>query len=378
MALTETQQIRETIRKSQHILITFKKDFSVDAVGSALALYLILKKNKKLVDIACDGFVVPKNLKFLPQSEVIQPQIANLQKFIINVNLGADKIDTFSYNVEADQLKIYLTPKAGTFAAEDINTENSAYKYDLIFTLDTPDLESLGGLYQKFTEFFYNTTIINLDHQSDNEHYGQINLTDFNAVATSEILFKLIKELNHNLLDQAVATCLLAGLITKTKSFKTNNVTPATLDSASQLIQLGADREAIIKSLYRSRSLATLNLWGRVLARLHNGPDHRLVWSILSENDFVEARAEVQDLPDVVEELIAFIPDVEVVVLLYHYQEKIQVLVQTLKNHNALYLAQEFKPLGSKHSATFSLTDTTLADAEKQVIDSLQARLGQI
>ena len=49
MALNEVQQIEKEINQSRHALITFDKDYSVDAVASALALYLILQKNTKKV-----------------------------------------------------------------------------------------------------------------------------------------------------------------------------------------------------------------------------------------------------------------------------------------------------------------------------------------
>lgn len=377
MALTEIQQITEVIKKSHHILIAFPKDFSVDAVASALAFYLILRKQDKLVDIVCADFVLPQNLSFLPHSKAIEPKISNLQKFVISVDTAEDKIDEFSYNLEGDQLKIYITPKSGSFTKDNVNAESSTYKYDLIITLDTPDLDSLGKLYQDFTEFFYNTTIINIDHQAENEHFGQINLTNMNAVATAEILFNLMNSIDKNLLDSEVATCLLAGMIAKTRSFKTPNVTPKTLETASLLLAAEADRDTIIKSLYRSRNLSTLNLWGRALARLKSDDGNKLVWSLLTDHDFVEARADQKDLPDVIEELISFIPGIEIVVLIYQLSGKNCVLVNTFKNHNALYLASSFNPEGSKNLASFCLMEKTLLEAEKEVIGKIKERLGQ-
>ena len=95
----------------------------------------------------------------------------------------------------------------------------------------------------------------------------------------------------------------------------------------------------------------------------------------MTENDFIESRADQQDLPEVIDELISFIPEVEIAILIYHYKNDIEVLVQTLKNHNALQLTQDFKPQGSKNFATFKLTDVTLAQAEKIVIDSIKEKM---
>ena len=377
MALTETQQITELIKKSKQILLVFPKDFSLDAAASALALSLVLKKMNKLADIVSDGFVLPKNLSFLSGAEKISSQLNNLEKFIITVGLNQNELEELSYNMEGDKLKIYLTPKTGAIDKKNVGLDKTDYKYDLIIALDSPDLESLGKPFQNFPNFFYETTIVNLDHHSENEQYGQINLTNPNAVATAEILFNLINEIDKNLLDEEVATCLLTGLVAKTKSFKTPNVTPKTMEIASLLLAAGAERQAIVQSLYRSRSLATLNLWGRVLARLKSTENNRLVWSLLTENDFVEAQADKVDLPDVIDELISFIPGVEVAILIYQQAGKTSAFLKTLKTHNALYLTADFKPEGNKNTVEFFLADKSLREAEKEVIDAIKDRLGE-
>ena len=377
MAFNEIQQVNETIKKSHHALIVCKKEYSADAIASALALALFLKKQNKLVDIVCDNFKPTPSLDFLPQIQDVKTQIVGLEKFIVSLDLKKNKVAEFSYNIEDDQLNIYITPKEGSFRKEDVNAKSSGYKYDLIFTIDAPDFESLGGVYQNFTEFFYDTTIINIDHSTENEQYGQINLTNPNAVSSSEIIFRLIDSIDHNLFDKEIATCLLTGMVAETRSFKTANVTPKTLKIASQLLGLEADRDLIIKKLYRSRNLSTLNLWGRALARLKSRDGNKLVWSLLTDNDFVEAASTPNDLSDVVEELISFVPGVEIVILIYQFNSDINVVVNTLKNHNALYLTSNFNPIGSKNLVAFKLAEKTLQEAEKIVIDKIKEKLGQ-
>lgn len=376
MALNESEQINDIIKKSNNILITFPKDFTPDAVASSLALYLILKKQDKIVDIVCDGFELPKNLGFLPKSKVIKSKISSLRKFVISIDNKNGNIEDFSYNLEDEKLKIYVTPKSGSISDEEFSAENSGYKYDLIITLDASELASLGKVYEDNTEFFYETTILNIDHDPENEHYGQVNLTNMNSVATAGVIFRLINTVDINLLDADVATCLLTGLISKTRSFKTANVTPATLKLASILLEAKADREKIIKNLYRSRSIGTLNLWGKVLTRLKSDQGSKLIWSILTENDFVEAKANEADLPDVIEELISFIPGVELVGLMYQLNGKNHIILSTAKKHNAQYLTSKFRPIGNKHWAEFIVEDKTLLETEEEVIGEIKKRLG--
>jgi len=376
VALEINQQIEKLINNAHHILITFKKDYTMDGVASAAALYLYLKKIDKMADIVCQDFSPAKNLGFLPVLDKVKKDMANLQKFIISLDVSKNQLDEFSYNMEKDKLNIFITPKQGIFNKDDIKTSTSDYKYDLIFVLDSPDLESLGKIYDNHTDFFYNTTIVNVDHNPQNEHFGQINLTNLNSTSVSEILYQLFNSFAKKLIDSEIATCLLTGIISKTKSFKTPNVTPKTLNISSELMALEADREKIVKNLYRGRSITTLKLWGRVLARLHSDSEAKLAWSLLNSHDFVEASALEEDLPDVIDELISTMPGVEIVVLIYQMEaEKICVLVQTLKDTNALYLTKQFEPWGSKNQARFCLEKMNLPQAEKVVVEAIKKNL---
>ena len=91
-------------------------------------------------------------------------------------------------------------------------------KYDLIITVDSPDLESLGKLFEENTDFFYNTPIINIDHSSDNENYGQINHVDLTASSTAELIFNMFEEYDMKMINEDIATCLLTGIFTATDS----------------------------------------------------------------------------------------------------------------------------------------------------------------
>ncbi len=375
MALKENEQIISAIENSRHVLITFKKDYSADALSSALGLSLFLEKEGKLVDIACDDFKASANFDFLGNIGKVLDKINHLQKFVISLDTSVNKIEEFSYNYEGEHLKIYITPKNGAFSREDVSTSQTDYRYDLIITLDTPDLDSLGKIYQSSTDFFFNTTIINIDNNPENEHYGQINLINLNATASAEIVYDLLKNWKPDLIDSKIATAFLAGLIAKTKSFKTPNVTPKTLEIAGELLAAEADRDLIVKKLYRSRSLSTLNLWGRALARLKSHDNNRLIWSLITDNDFIESQSNPGELPEVIEELISFIPGVEAVVLFYQQGQNVCVIIKTLKNHNALYLVGNFEAKGNTNTAEFCLENKNLVDAEKEVVENIKEKL---
>jgi len=377
MGLDINQQIFELIKNSQKILITFKKNFSGDAVASALAIFLLLKKLNKQADIIGHDFIIPTNFSFLPKVAEIQNSLNSLKRFIISLNIEENKVKDFSYDVKENKLNIFITPEKGAFDNKDISFKSDNYRYDLIITVDTDDLESLGETYEKNTDFFYNTPIVNIDHNPENEQYGQINLVELTKTSTAEIIFDLIEQYDINLLDQDIATCLLTGMITKTKSFRSANVTPRALTIASQLILNGADRELIIQNLYRTKSINTLKLWGKILARLKNDAAYKMAWSYLTQKDFLELNLQNPNLSEIIEELITSAPEAEIVILFYENAScnAINGILYTSKNYDSLYLAKAFKPFGSKTLATFTINSPNLLQAGKEVIESVKTNL---
>lgn len=379
MVTNEKQQIFETLGRSERILIVFKRDWNGDAVSASLAWAEFLKKMDKKVDIACSGFKANNNLSYLPTSW-IKPKLDSLQKLILTVNLGKTGLKDFEYDKQESKLSICLAPEKGQFSQQDINISYSSFKYDLIFLINTHDLESLGSIYEKAGDFFYSTPKINLDHLQYNEHYGNINYINLSCSSSAEVIYELIEFFNKELIDEHIATYLLSGIISATKNFKTSDVTPKTLDLAGRLIGLGARRDQIVQNLYQSRFISTLKLWGRVLSRLRSDLNGRLVWSVLSENDFLETSSNVEELPEVVEELIFSMPKTEVAILIFEIKREevtdSKVMVYSFKNHDALFLAGKFAPLGNRDLAVFTLAGVNLAETEQRVMEEIRAKIG--
>ena len=404
--LTQEQQIIEQIKKAENILITFNKIWDGDSVASALAFYLFLKKMDKKVDITAEKFAQGKLYSFLPAYGDIKHNLDNLRKFIISLDITNTKVGQIKYKVEENVLNFILSPQEGFFSHDDIQSRSSGFKYDLIIALDTPDLEALGSIYDNDTEFFYQVPIINIDHHSNNEEYGQINQIELTSIATAEILFNMFTDYSRDLIDEDIATCLLTGIIAKTRSFKTYNITPQALSVSSQLISMGARREEIVNRLYRSRSLNVLKLWGRVLARLTSGLDGKLVWSVLSDMDFSKTDTSLEDLGDVIDELIINIPEAKIVVLICEAnglrkngtspqpgeqesngitspitesspRKKTKALIYSVKNINSLALVNKWGPIGTKGLAKIEVP-LNLADAEKEIIGYIKENLSKL
>jgi nanoRNase/pAp phosphatase (c-di-AMP/oligoRNAs hydrolase) len=164
-------------------------------------------------------------------------------------------------------------------------------------------------------------------------------------------------------------------MIAATHSFKTENVTPMSLTIASELINLGANRQEIITKLYQTKTIPTLKLWGKILSRLQSNLEKRLIWSKLDPHDFTETNTNDKNIQGVVDELIAASPLAEVIVLFYQLdaqQTKVILHAQGLKN--ALSLVRKYLPSGNKDNAYF-VVNKNLSETESEVIEYLKSVL---
>lgn len=376
MALTETQQLFETISRAKDILVAFRHDATVDSVASALAASRAITRMGKNVETVSHDFLPQPQTKFLPGVDAIKPAILGLQKFVVMIN--TDKVSLADLQTHRDDqgVRLEMIPNQGIWSHEDVKTEKQPYRYDLIVTVDTPDLESLGPVYATHRDFFGARPIINIDHDARNEHYGQINVLDLAASSTSEVVWQTFSGFDRALIDADAATTLISGIISKTERFTSSRVTPRTLTVAAELVAMGARRDEVVANLYRTRNVSGLRLWGRALARLQHDAARKLVWTVLTRSDFVHAGAREDELPGVVEELIFSSPDAQVVVLLYEQEAGgICGLLHTRRPHDARELGKSFGTDGRQDFVRFCLVSTTLVDAERQVLEKIKTLL---
>ena len=312
--LSPLQQATQALQKNNRLLIILPENLNGDALGCALALNEAFKNSGKKIDIVCAG-EIPEKLKFLIDQEIIKDKLTPWRDFIISIDTSVNKISRLRYENNSGTLKIFLTTPQKV-EEKDVRLESGQFFYDLIITLDAPDLESLGRVFEENTELFFNKPILNIDHQSSNEYFGEINLVEPTAASCSQIINNLLGELKITPTEK-IATGLLCGLIVKTQSFQNNKTTPQALNLASFLINQGANQEKIIYNLYKSKPLNKLRLWGRLLGRLDFDEQRKIAWLLSQPDDFTQTQSTTSDLPFVAEEIFETFPQVELTFLLW-------------------------------------------------------------
>lgn len=316
MELSPKQQIVEAIKASENILLISHRSPDGDAVGSLVAFYLALTKLGKMANMVCGDIISPV-FSYLPTGK-IYAGLKGRRDFIISLDISQTKAEKFLYKVEDNKINFIITPKSGEFLSEMVTFPDGKFKFDLIIVLDSQDIDRIGKPYEENADLFYEVPVVNIDHHSGNDHFGKINLVDITATSTCEILVSLFEALSKDmsLLSEDVATALLTGIITDTNSFQNQNTTPKSLTVAAQLVAANANREEIIKRIYKTRTLSTLRLWGKVLSNIHDETNYQFLWSQITKDDFLFADASVSDADGVIDELLKTATGVDFVLLL--------------------------------------------------------------
>jgi phosphoesterase RecJ-like protein len=159
-------EINAKIASAKTILIVSHVRPDGDAIGALLGLGLALQQAGKTVQMVLnDG--LPASFRHLPGSEQIKKEI------------------------QGDA--------------------------DLFITVDCADFKRTGKQFENFRK-----PDINIDHHITNENFGQLNLIEPEAVATSAILTEHLPEWGLEI-TQAVAANLATGIVTDTLGFRTSN-----------------------------------------------------------------------------------------------------------------------------------------------------------
>ncbi len=307
----------DVINRHQRLLVIPHANVDPDGLSSALACYQMFKSIGKDVTVICPD-TPPESLRFLPGFEKLEGEIAEDQNFVVTINLdGGVEVDKLRYTVEDRKVNIIVVPKKGKIGTRHITFAEGERQYDLIVMVDTADLALLSTLYTDHIDLFSQIPVLNVDHHISNTRYGQTHLIDPTAASATEVLYGWFVQVPgwQSKITPDIATLLLTGLITDTRSFQNPNTTPRSLEVAAELLERGARQQEIIQHIYKTKPLSTLKIWGRALNRIQMDATTGIVWSSISREDLQEMEASSKETHGILDELISTIPNADVHVL---------------------------------------------------------------
>ncbi|NWG15321.1 MAG: bifunctional oligoribonuclease/PAP phosphatase NrnA [Chloroflexi bacterium] len=240
-ARTQWTEATAAVEQAASILIVTHVSPDGDAIGSLLGLALALRERGKKVDAAVDGGT-PDFLKFLPGAETVRDRL-----------------------------------KGG--------------RWDVMVSVDASDEERTGvcGAFGRARS----QRVINLDHHLTNTAFGDIFLVMPEAVSATEIVYRWLVEMQHPV-SQPVASALLAGLVTDTMGFRTQNVTAGTFGIVQALMAAGAPLAEITARALVAKPYSLIELWKRVLPSVHLADG--VISALITQDDLTAAG--IRDVTD--------------------------------------------------------------------------------
>ena len=147
--------------------------------------------------------------------------------------------------------------------------------YDSLIVLECNDLArtGLGNLHANH--------VINIDHHSNTDPFGDLNWVDDSAAAVAELVYELILVLEAKI-TPSIASNLYAAILTDTGSFQFSNTTFKTFSIAADLVSKGARPGEIAGSVYMSQPLSSIKLLVEVLGTLQVHPTKPIAWILLT------------------------------------------------------------------------------------------------
>jgi bifunctional oligoribonuclease and PAP phosphatase NrnA len=220
----------------------------------------------------------------------------------------------------------------------------------VLVTCDCASLDRLGPLTSVVSRA---AEVIWIDHHRSNDGLGTIPLIDPAASSTCELVFRLIGEMGGNINDE-VAVCLYAGLVTDTGRFQYEATTPETLRIAAELREHAFDHAKLVQALYDDNEPAYLRLAGVALRRMVEVPSADLVWTYLTQADLADAGVDPTETDDLID-IVRTARDVDVAALIKQQRDgRFKVSVRSRGGHDLAAVAAGFGGGGHRLAAGYT------------------------
>jgi nanoRNase/pAp phosphatase (c-di-AMP/oligoRNAs hydrolase) len=302
----QAARLLETARKPAVLVVPHASD---DAFSAMLALGIILQtQNPRVRPLLLSPTHVPPHLMFLPASSQVLTNWPPPPALIIRLPYAGVSVKTSRLGGET-VLRVTAS-KEGDLNPQAVSVQPEDSAPDLIVTCGVGELKQLGSLYTKRPALFRRVPLLAFDCYPPREYFARVSLIDLTAAAICEIVWQLILKSGwERSVDRDLATCLLAGLMAQTYSFRTPAVTARTLETAAALLQHRARRELIVEFLFRRRALANFRLLGLIFSLLEENRWQKAYTAVLRHNTLKDNSVTPSQLEHVLQNIARELPE---------------------------------------------------------------------
>jgi phosphoesterase RecJ-like protein len=191
--------------------------------------------------------------------------------------------------VTADRVPLQYRQLPGVNAVHTMRRIRGLYDAAILLECDSLERTRLRGLEEVF--------LVNIDHHITGVEFAHLNWIDRSAPSVGEMVYQVARAAGVAITPQ-MAQCLYTTILTDTGGFCYGNVHESTFALARELVQAGADPIAIAQEVYYSAPASKLLLLGAALRRLKR--EGRLAWLWVTHQDMQRTCATEEDCEGIV------------------------------------------------------------------------------
>lgn len=307
------EAILQVLRAGERFLVCSHSRPDGDAVGSVLAMGMLLQQMGKRADLVTADRV-PAIYRSLPQADFMRTA-----------------------------LRVH-----------------GPYDAAILLECDGFGRTRLRGLDQFF--------IINIDHHTSGRAWAHLNWIDREASSVGELVYRLIKAAGATVTPE-MATCLYTTVLTDTGGFCYGSTKASTFALAKELVEAGANPIRVAQDVYFSAATSKMLLLGAALSNLHR--EGRLAWLWVTHEDMVRTCASEEDCEGIVNYAIS-IAGIEAAAFLRQLPERrIRLSLRSKGKINVAAIAEQLGGGGHENAAGCTL-EGPLDSALQEILTSLR------
>lgn len=307
------QLLKKLLENYNNFILTTHINPDADAVGSQIAMYLILKKLNKNV-ILLNHSETPSNLKFLDFDNKIEKFVEERHRIFF---------DTFDAIILLD--------------LNQANRVVSMEKYVLNSSLKK----------------------ICIDHHQYPGDFADYMFLNENYSATGEIIYDFITETKIVDIDRQIAIALYAAIMTDTGSFRFERTTSNVHRKIAHLIDCGANPTEIYEEIYSKIEYNKIILLGEAIANIKLSENGKISYMIITRELLKKHNATEADVDNFVNYCLNIV-GVKVSFLFLELEDGVKVSLRSKDDIPINRLAAEFGGGGHFHAAGIRLKKTSL------------------
>lgn len=271
-------------------------------------------------------------------------------------NMGKD-----AWVLTEEKVPAYISFIDTEFCTED---KNCIENPDICICVDCGEESRIPKRIDKYNEGRIKMCI---DHHltGEGDEYrglGEYYYTDSDEAAASQIIYKLIKEMEWEI-TVPMAEALYTGIVTDTGSFQYSNTTPKTHMIAADLMALGADHMKTTVEVYQNVSFKKLMMQTRILETLEMICGGKAAVAYVTQEMLDEVSASLDDTEDAIN-TIRNIEGVEIAAFLKEKDGSIKVSMRAKSYARVDEIAAKFGGGGHMKAAGCTLNCSAAEAAE--------------